>query len=372
MKPPPLPQTRPGSAFVTFFAWAMIVAGLISLPVSFITMLMLVSRSYGTANAGFIDSCVVILGPLFVVGLGFGLWRRWRWGFVGTVGLLGLMMMLHAWKLAEGPPPATPGNTYTTTSSSGVTTTVIGAGPNYHSWPILLLCAGTLAKLLTRNVRNEFSRPASSMLPLDGPSPAAPPTGVTPNDQKNWRVGHRGRDMMYYEEKISGNWQRIDISGEMLMGPAHHVIYFASEEAWQHYPEWARHRRGEIIARIVREFREPDYAYQQADSSAAASLSASSATSPHPGRDVVTGQQRAAFIAFVVILLAITGGMGWLVKSGLERGETFLPSKRASQQRVLLRQLEPSSFWAAIGVYTLIGLGSGSLALWSLRTFSKR
>ena len=27
----------------------------------------------------------------------------------------------------------------------------------------------------------------------------------------------------------------------MLMGRAHHVIYFASAERWIHYPEWVRH-----------------------------------------------------------------------------------------------------------------------------------
>ena len=68
--------------------------------------------------------------------------------------------------------------------------------------------------------------------------------------------------MMYYEEKIDGAWQRIDIDGEMLMGRAHHVIYFAPAERWQSYPDWARHRRGEIIQRIKSQFREPDYEYQ--------------------------------------------------------------------------------------------------------------
>ena len=77
-----------------------------------------------------------------------------------------------------------------------------------------------------------------------------------------WRVGHRGRDMMFYEEKIGGKWEHIDLSGEMLIGRAHHVIYFAGAERWQTYPEWARHRRAEIIARIKSEFRAPDYEYQ--------------------------------------------------------------------------------------------------------------
>lgn len=79
--------------------------------------------------------------------------------------------------------------------------------------------------------------------------------------ERGWRVGHRGRDSMYYEERHDGEWRRIDISGEMLTGRAHHVIYFASADEWRQYPEWARDRRDEIIARIKSDFHEPDYEY---------------------------------------------------------------------------------------------------------------
>jgi len=80
-------------------------------------------------------------------------------------------------------------------------------------------------------------------------------------DSRDWRVGHTGRDRMYYEEFRGGTWQQITIDGEMLMGPAHHVIYFATPEKWDSYPEWARGRRVEIIARIKSEFAPPDYEY---------------------------------------------------------------------------------------------------------------
>ena len=46
--------------------------------------------------------------------------------------------------------------------------------------------------------------------------------------ERGWRVGHQGRDQMYYEELQSGSWQRIEVQGEMLMGPAHHVIFGTS------------------------------------------------------------------------------------------------------------------------------------------------
>ncbi len=89
--------------------------------------------------------------------------------------------------------------------------------------------------------------------------------GRTASLEPDWRVGHSGRDMMYYEEARDGRWERIEISGEMLMGPAHHVIYFDSPAEWEkRVPEWARGRRSEIIARIRSAFRPPDYEYHGA------------------------------------------------------------------------------------------------------------
>lgn len=67
---------------------------------------------------------------------------------------------------------------------------------------------------------------------------------------------------MYYEEIVAGKWRRMDIDGEMLgRGPAHHMIYFRRPDMWANYPEWARNRRDEIIARIKSEFTPPGYEY---------------------------------------------------------------------------------------------------------------
>ena len=78
-------------------------------------------------------------------------------------------------------------------------------------------------------------------------------------EQKNWRVGHIARDAMFYEELHEGEWRRVVIDGEMLIGRAHHVIYFTSTK----FPDWAIARRHEIIARIKSEFRPPDYEYRE-------------------------------------------------------------------------------------------------------------
>jgi hypothetical protein len=75
----------------------------------------------------------------------------------------------------------------------------------------------------------------------------------------SWRVGHVGRDMMYYEEFLDGEWQRIAVDGEMLMGRPHHAIYVNHVT----FPAWAADRRAEIIDRIKIGFPEPDYEYDE-------------------------------------------------------------------------------------------------------------
>ena len=223
------------------------VIGLIGLPISFISGLMVAAHSYGTNTSDPIGFIIVVLGPMILLVTGFGLLRRWRSAWVATLCVLAFLIVSQCWQLIRGPR-----ETKTFIASTGVPTTVMGSGTNFSSLPIILLCAGILVKWVSSGVRDEFH--------LEVPSGRGffPPSMLHPT----WRVGHRGRDMMYYEEKIGGNWERLDISGEMLMGRAHHVIYFADAEHWQTYPEWVRHRRMEIIARIKSDFRAPDYEYQ--------------------------------------------------------------------------------------------------------------
>ena len=76
-----------------------------------------------------------------------------------------------------------------------------------------------------------------------------------------WRVGHRGRDSMYYEELVEGEWRRLDLGGEMGVQP-HHIIYFGSKEQWRLGPEWTHGRRSEIISRIKSAFPIPEYGYE--------------------------------------------------------------------------------------------------------------
>jgi hypothetical protein len=74
-----------------------------------------------------------------------------------------------------------------------------------------------------------------------------------------WRTGHVGRDMMYYEEFRNGEWHRISVDGEMLMGRQHHMIFFRHIT----FPDWAETRKDQIIARIKSAFPKSDYEYDE-------------------------------------------------------------------------------------------------------------
>jgi hypothetical protein len=111
-------------------------------------------------------------------------------------------------------------------SPGGVPTTVLKSGAMDLS-PIIIGSGLALAFLLSRRVRMECRVKAPHCFT------AQPPPSVARDSGRGWRVGHAGRDMMYYEEKHDGAWRRIELSGEMLTGGAHHVIYFRSPERWQ-------------------------------------------------------------------------------------------------------------------------------------------
>ena len=86
--------------------------------------------------------------------------------------------------------------------------------------------------------------------------------------KRGWRVGHEGRDSMYYEEADSGGvWRRLELGGEMIVvGKAHHAIYLPGEGKWRREsPDWAKERREEIVERIRGELRPPGYLYCKSD-----------------------------------------------------------------------------------------------------------
>lgn len=195
------------------------------------------------------------------------------------------------------------------------------------------------------------------------------------HSERGWRVGHQGRDQMYYEERIAGEWQRLVVDGEMLTGRAHHVIYFKSAADWPHYPLWAQGRRDEIIGRIKQEFREPDYEYYDGGPWAASAsdvpppaVSAPDAP-PHVAHSMPRGRQQGmgALLLASALLLALGGALLWLALSGYQKGETILPMQRATLQRTVVRAEEPATYWLAIGIYAAIGAGALTLGAFGLR-----
>jgi hypothetical protein len=386
----------PRSTFVTVLAWIVIALSTLLLPISFLSLLMVATGSHGSSSADPIGFFIVVLGPLTTLVAGVGLLRRRRWALVYLAMALCSIVVANGFDLARN--PSAP-RTYV--SPGGVPTTVIPAGRDYvvQTSVLIAISAGLLIALLSRKVRGEFG-----FLKDHGPSDAASATGAPAiaetrtvgqppavgdfigsppaqtarpaGPERGWRVGHRGRDCMYYEEWREGTWQRLEISGELLTGRAHHAIYFDSPQRWLEYPEWARHRRDEIIARIKGEFRQPDYEYYGDVPHAAPpspGIAAPNSIAPRPSHRTAAaarpGRRRpnTALLIAVTLLLAATMGMGWLVGSGLSKGETYFPTKRPTQRRVVVRQEEPATFWASLGIYAAIGAGTLGLAAWLVR-----
>ena len=352
-------NAAPRSLLVTVLAWLLMLGSGLLLPISVISALMLMVGSDGTASATVGGVLLIVFAPAATLLAGFGLWRRWRWAWVYIL-LLALAVLIQQfigwWR---GP---TPQHSYV--SASGVLTTVSASEAQYS--PLLILvCCVVMALLLLPRVRAEFftARPAAATAkgPVTQP-PKFAPTNDAIDAARGWRVGHQGRDRMYYEERRDGAWQRLDIEGEMLTGEAHHAVYLAAPDRWRFYPDWARDRREEIVARIRSEFREPDYIYG-GELGGAPPVARAGAHKPVPH----DGQPWAVWLT-VALLLALAAGMAWLIWSGLDSGETWLPVKYAGARRAVTRVADPAMYWTALGLYVALGVGALGLLGWGWRT----
>jgi hypothetical protein len=349
----------------TVLGWLIAVGGALTSVVSFFALLMILVGKDGARNSDVAGFFLVVAVPPLTAIAGVGLALRWRWAWYGLVAGLAGVMLWNAAAMVSHPAPTVT----TTVSASGTKTTVYREGATFFL-PTFVLATGLLVVLLIPRVRREFTTARRPSSQATGMPESATHTGFPPGDEsavaRGWRVGHEGRDQMYYEERHGGGWQRIDISGEMLMGRAHHVIYFPSAKAWERMPEWARLRRDEIIARIKSEFRQPDYEY--AEDVASSALPQGSAAPTRPGSARVmqrcTPQQMRALLAVVVVMLGFAGYMGWKVKGGWDNRTVTLPIPKASLQRPVQRDLEPSLFWFSLGIYGAASAGSLAVAGW--------
>lgn len=251
-------------------AWIVLALGGLLTPISGISLLMLVAGSHGTASADATGILSVVVAPPVAVASGIGLLLRRCWAWLVVLVLLGGVVAFNVHELATARPATT-----THTSPSGVRTTVLASGPNYHSLPLIALALAAMAGLLTRAVRAEVGVRDPGRVPA---VPAAP-VAATP-------VASAQPDVV-------------------VMAPS--------------------------------------------------------------ARPVATSRQRATAWLAVVLLCCTAGGLGWVVKNGVERGSTRLPIHRASLQRAITREAEPAMFWFSLGLYATTGLAAGSAAAWLTR-----
>jgi hypothetical protein len=305
---------------------------------SLFALVLAVKSPYGNASTTALDIFILFLLPPSILLGGIGLllrvrWARW-WMILVMAGLMGVGL-----KGLIAPDIESPANSRRP-----------GPAADYTNRPIFMIsCAFTvvgglgLLGLFAPAVRREFHPP----------SPPSPPSPLMDN---HWRVGHTGRDMMYYEEMHGGEWRRIKIDGEMLTGRAHHVIYFANAERWRSYPEWARHRREEIITRIKSQFREPEYEY--ADGGAVPKPTAPVLPLAKPKLSSRDGTI-VPMVVFLVVIAAVCFGFA---ARGLERGEARLPLKHNTASRVVSRSEKPVLFWTSLGILAAFGTGCAGFA----------
>jgi len=147
---------RPG--FLTALGWLFIGAGVIGIPVSFISSLMFIAGSYGTANASFVGGLVVIGGPPATLAAGIGLLRRWRWAYGYALVLLIALAAYNVVQMLRGSTPER-----STVSPDGVIHTVLASNVDYPLHLLIVaICVGLLMKLLTPAIRTEFIRRADT------------------------------------------------------------------------------------------------------------------------------------------------------------------------------------------------------------------
>ena len=344
MPPPPLPRR---TILTTVVGVAAILAGGLGSLFSLFALLLAMGKSYANAAADPLGIFLIFILPPGTLLAGIGLLFRHRWARWWLVLLMAGLVALGAKGLLA------PGSA-AFTFEPGPAADAARRAMLISSASCVVVGSLVLLGMFSRSVRREFQSPQK--FPAISPSEASP---VSPQDEsEGWHVGHRGRDMMFYEERHGGVWQRLDIDGEMLTGSAHHVIYFASEETWQSYPEWARHRRDEIIARIKSRFHAPDYEYHETAGTVRSATSVPpSIRPPLPKRD-------GSILPMLAFLLVIAAGAFWLAVQGVNEGETRLPIKHNSSSRSVSRDEKPALFWASISLLSALGTGCTVFAGW--------
>lgn len=151
MSPAPASASPRRSVLVTILGWLIVVASAILSIISFFSLLMILTGSYGTDTSDVKGFLQVVVAPPLTVLAGIGILRRWRWAWLYVVALLLCFLLVNVFDMAKPPRPAV--RTYV--SESGVKTTEYNSGPRF-SLPAIVLCTGLLIFVWTPGVRREF------------------------------------------------------------------------------------------------------------------------------------------------------------------------------------------------------------------------
>lgn len=138
---------------VILLGWTFIVPSALFIPISLLTLAMVVMQSHGTASATLSGFVLVVLVPPTILAAGIGLLLRQKWALIYLAIVLFFLVVYNSINLVN-----TPTAPQKTVSPSGVTTTITPPGRMYviQNSIFILICTGLLVVLLTRKVRLTF------------------------------------------------------------------------------------------------------------------------------------------------------------------------------------------------------------------------
>jgi hypothetical protein len=143
----------PRPAFLTRLGWIFIVAGGLGVPVSAISLLMIMAGGQGSSSGGFFDALIVLGGPPATLLAGIGLLRRQRWAHGYAVAVLSLFALSSIVQMLKGSTPEV-----STVSPSGLITTQLAWSVNYpFHLAVVAISVALLVKLLSPAMRAQFA-----------------------------------------------------------------------------------------------------------------------------------------------------------------------------------------------------------------------
>ncbi len=121
------------------------------LPISGLTLMMFMVKSYGTASGTLTGFLGIVVLPPVVLAAGIGLLCRRTWAWYAVLLLLSGLVAYNAWALLLAPPEMT----ITTTANGVQTFTPTESRSKFYNVPFLSVCSVMLLTLLSRAARAE-------------------------------------------------------------------------------------------------------------------------------------------------------------------------------------------------------------------------